>query len=70
MLRAFGHTKSSVLDGGLPRWIAEGKPVDSNNSPLQETSYAEPKYNEDVIRSEFIALLLQFDHLTSFAPRL
>ena len=27
MLRAFGHARVAVLDGGLPKWIAEGRPV-------------------------------------------
>jgi thiosulfate/3-mercaptopyruvate sulfurtransferase len=54
MLRAFGHTQSSVLDGGLPRWVAEGGPVHSNPSKVQEAEYAEPQYNEDVIRSEHV----------------
>ena len=27
--KAFGHDKVSVLDGGLPSWIADGFPVDS-----------------------------------------
>ena len=29
MLRAFGHERVAVLDGGLPKWLAEGRPVDS-----------------------------------------
>ncbi|MBL28496.1 MAG: 3-mercaptopyruvate sulfurtransferase [Rhodospirillaceae bacterium] len=29
MMRAFGHDKVSVLDGGLPKWMAEGRPVES-----------------------------------------
>ena len=29
MLRAFGHTQASVLDGGLPAWQRAGLPVDS-----------------------------------------
>lgn len=28
MLRVFGHCKVSVLDGGLPKWVAEQRPVD------------------------------------------
>ncbi|MQX38400.1 3-mercaptopyruvate sulfurtransferase [Roseospira navarrensis] len=28
MFRAFGHTDVAVLDGGLPKWEAEGRPVD------------------------------------------
>ncbi|MEE8515100.1 MAG: 3-mercaptopyruvate sulfurtransferase [Alphaproteobacteria bacterium] len=27
MLRAFGHDKVAVVDGGLPKWLAEGRPV-------------------------------------------
>ena len=27
MFRAFGHDKVAVLDGGLPKWLAEGRPV-------------------------------------------
>ena len=26
-LRAFGHPRVAVLEGGLPRWLAEGRPV-------------------------------------------
>jgi thiosulfate/3-mercaptopyruvate sulfurtransferase len=28
MFRVFGHHDVAVLDGGLPKWIAEGRPVD------------------------------------------
>jgi thiosulfate/3-mercaptopyruvate sulfurtransferase len=28
MLRVFGHRDVSILDGGLPKWQAEGRPVD------------------------------------------
>jgi thiosulfate/3-mercaptopyruvate sulfurtransferase len=30
MLRAFGHPDVAVLDGGLPKWLAEGRPVDDD----------------------------------------
>lgn len=29
MFRAFGHERVAVLDGGLPRWRAEGRPLES-----------------------------------------
>jgi thiosulfate/3-mercaptopyruvate sulfurtransferase len=29
MLRIFGHSKVAVLDGGLPKWLAEGRPVEA-----------------------------------------
>src|SRR5262249_38859944 len=28
MFRVFGHADVAVLDGGLPKWLAEGRPVD------------------------------------------
>jgi thiosulfate/3-mercaptopyruvate sulfurtransferase len=28
MFRVFGHDQVRVLDGGLPKWLAEGRPVD------------------------------------------
>ena len=28
MFRVFGHEDIAVLDGGLPKWLAEGRPVD------------------------------------------
>lgn len=28
MFRVFGHEDIAVLDGGLPKWMAEGRPVD------------------------------------------
>lgn len=53
MFRAFGHTNSSILDGGLPRWEAEGNNVDT--APPQSASvtadYPEPKLNEAVVKS-------------------
>ena len=33
MLRANGHPEASVLDGGLPAWVAEGQPVDQSPPP-------------------------------------
>ena len=29
MMRAMGHTRSAVLDGGLPKWRREGRPIES-----------------------------------------
>jgi thiosulfate/3-mercaptopyruvate sulfurtransferase len=29
MFRAFGHDKVAVLDGGLPKWLAEGRPTET-----------------------------------------
>jgi thiosulfate/3-mercaptopyruvate sulfurtransferase len=32
-LRAFGHKSATVLDGGLPRWLAEGRSVETTPPP-------------------------------------
>jgi len=29
MMRVFGHDRVAVLDGGLPKWRAEGKPIET-----------------------------------------
>ncbi|KAM0748913.1 thiosulfate sulfurtransferase [Meredithblackwellia eburnea MCA 4105] len=45
--KAFGHPQVSILDGGLPRWIAEGHPVDTT-FPIMPNLHAlkdgEPAY--------------------------
>jgi len=41
MLRAFGHNKVAILDGGLPKWRAEGYPViDVPATPRRASSTA------------------------------
>ncbi len=38
MLRAMGHDKALVLDGGLPKWKAEGHPLQSGPAAPQSAS--------------------------------
>ena len=33
LLRYFGHTRAAVLDGGLPAWIADGRPTEQGDPP-------------------------------------
>lgn len=33
LFRLFGHDRVAVLDGGLPRWLAEGRPTESGEPP-------------------------------------
>jgi thiosulfate/3-mercaptopyruvate sulfurtransferase len=52
MFRAFGHENSSILDGGLPAWEAEGLPVD--DSPPKEavrTRYLTPVLDTSTVAS-------------------
>ena len=41
MLRAFGHDKVVILDGGLPKWMAEGRPV--TDRPPRPRSGSDPR---------------------------
>ncbi|PPQ90459.1 hypothetical protein CVT25_014977 [Psilocybe cyanescens] len=63
MFRTFGHQNSSIIDGGLPRWIDEGLPVETA-SPTgpQPTAYALPDFDGNSIRSyDQIVSNSQFD---------
>jgi thiosulfate/3-mercaptopyruvate sulfurtransferase len=53
MFKAFGHHKSSILDGGLPRWEAEGFPVEIQ-PPVEakKSQYPTPKFDKDAVRSK------------------
>lgn len=33
LFRLFGHDRVAVLDGGLPKWLAEGRPTESGETP-------------------------------------
>ncbi|MEM7190865.1 MAG: 3-mercaptopyruvate sulfurtransferase [Pseudomonadota bacterium] len=39
MFRVFGHTDVAVLDGGLPKWMAEGRPVDDEEVDPRERHF-------------------------------
>ena len=49
MLRHFGARQVAILDGGLAKWLAEGRPVDDACPPPREVSFdAQPA--PDVVR--------------------
>lgn len=48
--RAMGHEDVVVLDGGLPKWIAEGRPVDDAVVTPQERHFT-PRFQADIVRS-------------------
>jgi thiosulfate/3-mercaptopyruvate sulfurtransferase len=39
MFRAFGHDRVALLDGGLPKWLAEGRPVESGPARPRPRSF-------------------------------
>lgn len=52
MFRAFGHTNSSVLDGGLPAWESTLNVEESSRAPSipKPVQYSTPPLDEGVIR--------------------
>lgn len=50
MLRAFGHDRVAVLDGGLPKWFAEGRPVTDRVPPYQTATFV-PKPRPALVRN-------------------
>lgn len=52
MFRAFGHNRSSILDGGLPAWRAHGGPVEFGElAAAPEAQYPAPAQDPEIIRS-------------------
>ena len=43
MFRVFGHTDVAVLDGGLPKWLAEGRPVDDETPTARDRHFSARK---------------------------
>jgi len=39
MLRVFGHKDVALLDGGLPKWLAEGRPVEDSPPRARERHF-------------------------------
>jgi len=52
MFRAFGHQKSSIINGGLSAWIAEGFPVCGGDpSEVKKAHYPAPRLESRFLRS-------------------
>ncbi|MEC7303371.1 MAG: 3-mercaptopyruvate sulfurtransferase [Pseudomonadota bacterium] len=49
MFRTFGHDNVAVLDGGLPKWRAEGRDI-TNALPTPEAAYFSASLNETLLR--------------------
>jgi thiosulfate/3-mercaptopyruvate sulfurtransferase len=50
MLRAMGHEDVVVLDGGLPKWLAEGRPVEDLPPPPRERHFT-VRYHSALVRT-------------------
>lgn len=51
MLRAFGHDRVAVLDGGLPKWKAEGRPVEGGAAKPRPAHFV-PHFRPALVRSK------------------
>jgi thiosulfate/3-mercaptopyruvate sulfurtransferase len=49
MFRVFGHKDIALLDGGLPKWIAEGRPTEDRLPPPRERHFT-ARYNNLMVR--------------------
>ncbi len=51
MFRVFGHERVSILAGGLPRWRAEGHPVESGEPATVPGSFTARSRDDALVRS-------------------
>ncbi|KAJ3210552.1 hypothetical protein HDU67_005217 [Dinochytrium kinnereticum] len=49
MFKAMGHKKASVLDGGLPKWLKENRPVDSFAPSKDKTASYLPDFDSSIV---------------------
>ena len=49
--RVFGHRDVAVLDGGLPKWIAEGRPVE-DLPPVPRERHLTARFNNLMVRDK------------------
>lgn len=50
MFRAFGHDKVAILDGGMTKWKAEGRPTTSDAANVQPATF-KAKFDPDFVHS-------------------
>ena len=50
MFRVMGHEDVAVLNGGLKKWLAEGRPVESGSAGLRSTRHFTARRNAELVR--------------------
>lgn len=50
MMGLFGHDRAAVLDGGLPKWVREGRPVESGDPATPAPATFLPAYRPARLR--------------------
>ena len=50
LMKLFGHENAAVLDGGLPKWLAEGRATEGGDAkPVAHSSYT-PDFRADLVK--------------------
>lgn len=52
MLRTFGHRDVAILDGGLPKWLAEDRPVDTSPPVEQRPLHFTARFSASSVRDK------------------
>ncbi|MES2120395.1 MAG: sulfurtransferase [Pseudomonadota bacterium] len=55
MLRHFGARDVAVLDGGLPKWVAEGRPTESGEAPPRAVRFLAEAGHDVVTKAQLLA---------------
>jgi len=50
MFRAMGHNDVAVLNGGLKKWKAEGRPVVDGEPPHRSSRHFSPRFHAELVR--------------------
>src|SRR5437763_16734827 len=51
LLRLFGHDNVALLDGGLPRWKAEGRPLETTAPPIPPRRFT-ARFRPELVRDK------------------
>jgi thiosulfate/3-mercaptopyruvate sulfurtransferase len=50
LMKLFGHEKAAVLDGGLPKWLAEGRATESGDAKQAAPTTYTPDFRADLVK--------------------
>ena len=50
LMKLFGHEKAAVLDGGLPKWLAEGRATESGDAKSAAPASYTPDFRADLVK--------------------
>jgi len=50
MFRTMGHDDVTVLNGGLKKWKAEGRPIEDGQPPRRTERHFTPRFNAELVR--------------------